>query len=198
MKLISTCSCATILLATGTAFGQGTFVYDQQSVFNDSNSGSAYAPITESQPFGQSFTPALANVAFIRLFLGNGVPLDPGPATLYINLRADSITGPILSSTQPVILAPGFQGPATFLFDTPVAVTPGVMYYFQPVVGIGNIWDAAGRPNTYPGGTIFGLGISNPALDLWFREGIVVPEPSCATFFLVAAGTLIIVRRRAT
>jgi hypothetical protein len=41
-------------------------------------------------------------------------------------------------------------------------------------------------PNTYPGGTIFGLGRANPVEDLWFREGIVVPEPSAAQMIFLA------------
>jgi hypothetical protein len=197
MKRTSTCILITFVLATALR-GQGTFLYDQQSSTDDTYSGHASPPITENQPFGQSFTPSLSGVDFIRLYLGNGVPFDNGPATLHINLRADSITGTILDSTQPLTLAPGFNGPATFIFSNPVRLTAGTMYYFQPVVDIGGIWGAAGSPNNYnyPGGTIFGLGVPNAAEDLWFREGIIVPEPSSAALILLGTGCWFLSRRR--
>jgi hypothetical protein len=39
----------------------------------------------------------------------------------------------------------------------------------------------------YPGGTAFYHGVSDPTEDLWFREGIVVPEPS-SIFLLLTGG----------
>jgi hypothetical protein len=43
----------------------GTFIYDQQSS-TEANLGEAAVVIQSSQPVGQSFTPSLSSVGFIR------------------------------------------------------------------------------------------------------------------------------------
>src|SRR6185369_273897 len=96
---------AILALATFTLYGQGTFIYDQQSadeghVFGD-------ASIQLDQP-GQSFTPSLSSVGFIRLFLQDGRPGNSSGATVHINLRGTSITGPILGSTDGVFMDDSF------------------------------------------------------------------------------------------
>ena len=126
-------------LAALRVFGQGTVIYDQQSAVEGASSESG-GIITTSQPFGQSFTPTFSSVGFIRLWVsdlagGNGIG-----STVSVNLRAGSITGPILTSTDPVFLpdafgnGPGNRGYPDFFFSTPATVTPGATYYFQPVL----------------------------------------------------------------
>jgi hypothetical protein len=184
-KFVTSSICALFAL---TAHGQGTFVYDQQSS-DESLPGEAVAGIQAYQPIGQSFTPALSAVGFIRLQL-----LDPNPgnglgAVILIHLRANSINGTILASTEMVSLPDGTPGPASFvnfLFSAPVAVAPNTTYYFQPVVQSGDVM-LAGRyiPGTdYLGGTEYLQGQPGND-DLWFREGIRVPEPSITGFFLL-------------
>jgi hypothetical protein len=172
------------------ARAQGTFQYDQQSVFNDTTLGETASGIMANQPMGQSFTPSLSSVDFIRLQLYEGNS-GTGPGTgVYLNLRSGSITGPIVSSTAPVFLANGWLAAyVTFTFPTPVPVTPGVTYYFQPIVQSGDWSVGTYNPGyNYPGGTAIGRGIPNPASDLLFREGIIVPEPSSASLLLLAGG----------
>jgi hypothetical protein len=84
----------------------------------------------------------------------------------------------------------GFEGYPNFVFLNPVPLTPAVSYYFQPVLESGDAMIVAGDGGyKYPGGTMFIQG--SPALqDLWFREGIIVPEPSSAWLALVGAGVL--------
>src|SRR5450759_118257 len=117
------------------AHGQGTFIYDQQSS-TEANYQEGGADIQQNQIIGQSFMPQLSSVGFIRLFIYNGVLGDTSAATVHINLRTNSISGMILSSTTPVSVPSGslFAGPLDFFFSTPVPVTPGFSYYFQPVV----------------------------------------------------------------
>ena len=183
--------------STSSLQAQGTFIYDQQS--SDENvPGEAAAGIQVNEPVGQSFTPSLSTVGFIRLQLFDINPGNSLGATLYVNLRADSITGTILASTDPVSLPDSFPSPSSvgfvnFFFSIPVSVTPGTTYYFQPVVDVGGAW-AIGRfipTSNYPGGTEFLQGQPGPN-DLWFREGIVaIPEPSAGVLGLLGLGVLV-------
>jgi hypothetical protein len=188
LKVLSFCGA---LSCSALARGQGIFVYDQQSVTNDSAGGEGAPIIQSSQPIGQSFTPTLSSVGFIRLFVGDSAFNGLG-ATMYVNLRADSITGPILGSTDPVFMRDGFAGRTNFLFGSPVAVTPNVTYFFEPVVQSGDLWGIVDDPNYhYAGGTAFGFGQPQPPFDLWFREGIIIPEPCGVSLILLAAGILV-------
>jgi hypothetical protein len=175
------------------AVAQGTFIYDQQSANETAGGGGAVA-IQANEPIGQSFAPALSSVGFIRLFLSDNA-FDSVGATVYVNLRTNSITGPILSSTDPVFMPDRFSGYTNFIFVTPVAVVPGVTYFFQPVVQSGDSWSVvAYNSYNYQGGNAFEQGLSLPSIDLWFREGIVVPEPSSLSL-LIGSGVLFYVRR---
>jgi PEP-CTERM motif len=147
-----------------------------------------------SQPIGQSLTPVLSSVGFIRLQLFDVNPGNGQGATLYVNLRTSSITGPILVSSDPILLPDGFPGNnipgfVNFFFSSSPSVVPGLTYYFQPVVQSGDAW-AIGRfvPN-YTGGTEYINGQPGNN-DLWFREGIVVPEPSSALLVLLGGGVV--------
>jgi hypothetical protein len=70
-----------------------------------------------------------------------------------------------------------------------------VTYFFQPVVQSGDSWSVvAYNSYNYQGGNAFEQGLSLPSIDLWFREGIVVPEPSSLSL-LIGSGVLFYVRR---
>jgi hypothetical protein len=105
-------------------YGQGAFIYDQQSA-NETTGGGGAVAIQVNEPIGQSFTPALSSVGFIRLFLSDNGFNSVG-ATVYVNLRTNSITGPLLSSTDPVFMPDRFSGYTNCIFVTPLAVVPGV------------------------------------------------------------------------
>ena len=180
------------------AHAQGTFIYDQQSVPNDTTGGEGAPIIQANGPVGQSFTPLLPGVGFVRLFLGDSSRNGIG-ATIFLNLRSDSMTGPILGSTQPVFMADGFTGRTNFLFPTEVAVSPGTTYIFELVVQSGDNWSVIDDPQfNYPGGTAFGQGLPALPFDLWFREGIIVPEPSSIALAMsgLACFAVLIRRRR--
>jgi hypothetical protein len=107
--------------------------------------------------------------------------LQPGNGTggsVSISLRGESITGPILGTSDAVSLPDGFgngsRGFVNFFFATPVQLTPGTTYYFQPVVQSDDTFVALGdRFYNYSGGNAYLSGVANATLDLWFREGIV-------------------------
>ena len=178
-------------LATFTAHSQGTIIYDQQSSTNSLSFGAGVL-IQQNGPLGQSLTPNLSSVGFVQLILNDGNINDGLGATLLVNLRADSISGTILSSSDPMALPNGFSafsGPVNFSFSTPAPVTPGTLYYIEPIVQSGGPWaiEFAGE-DVYPGGTAIINGQSSLMSDLWFREGIVVPEPSVLVLFGLGAG----------
>ena len=172
-----------VSIAAVSSFAQGVFVYDQQAADENTIGGFA-AAIQPNQPVGQSFTPTITSVGFIRLKLSDSAINGLG-ATVYLNLRSDSISGPILATSDSVVMPDGFAGYPNFYFVTPVPVTPGTTYFLD-VIASGDLWAITGyNTYNYAGGTAFGNGIANPASDLWFREGIVVPEPSLEALFLV-------------
>ena len=183
------------------AYGQGTFIYDQQSaVEGAAQDGGGF--IQTNQPFGQSFTPTLSAVGFIRLWLNDVYPGNGIGATLYVNLLSNSITGAVMGSTAPVSLPDSFGdngsgGYVNFFFPTPVALSSGTPYFFQPVVQVGGdtLLAAGSGFYLYPGGTMYSHGNAT-LLDLWFREGIVVPEPSSITLFLIGSGLVAWHRRK--
>jgi hypothetical protein len=173
------------------AHSQGTFVYDQQSSTDEfvPQYGSGGVMQQIQPPWGQSFTPSLFGVDFIRLKMDDGNLNDAAGASIYINLRANSISGPILGSTDPVAMPSLFAGNPTFFFPATVAVTPGVVYYFEPIVeaGSGN-WNIISGPYNYAGGSRWAAGAPVLASDLWFREGLyVVPEPSSVLLLLLGS-----------
>ena len=184
-----------VLVAAGlSAHGQGTFVYDQQS--SDESSVAGDASIQGDQP-GQSFTPTLSSVGFIRLFLQDGRPGVAGGATVYISLRSTSISGTILGSTDPVTMPDSFVGFTNFFFSTAIPLIPGTTYFFQPVVQSGDFWHvAAYNSYNYPGGMEFTGTTPFPNNDLWFREGVVVvPEPLSASLVVFGTGAFALTAR---
>ena len=180
--------------------GQGTFVYDQQSG-DESTLIGAVTTIQSHQPIGQSFTPSTTAVGFIRLSLNDATPGNSAGATVFVNLRANSITGTVLGSSDAVSMPDNFgrgtNGYVNFFFPSPVTLIPGTTYYFQPVVQSGDTWQvgAYNFPVNYAGGTAYYDGVASGSDDLWFREGIVVPEPSTICLGIFGAATIILFGR---
>jgi hypothetical protein len=188
---------ASLSLTVTLTHGQGTFVYDQQSSV-EGHYGELAADVRTNQPFGQSFTPSLSSVGFVRFFLWDGRFGAGSNLTTYVTLHSGSSTGPIIGTSDSLLLAPGFNAPQDFLFPSAVTVIPGTMYFLQLVGQSTTPWltDVGPLPD-YPGGDAFAFGAPLPySEDLWFREGIVVPEPSVCLLGLIAACAFVHVRRR--
>jgi hypothetical protein len=185
------------MLVAFAAFGQGTFVFDQQS--NTDETPPRYGsgvPIQTFAPYGQSVTPSLQAVGFIQLKLNDGSPGDGRGATLYVNLRTDSIADPILGTTTPVTMLDLFTGTASFFFLNDVQVTPGLTYFFEPVVQSGGNWNIDAWEYNYEGGMVFyNGGLPASGSDVWFREGLFVPEPASALLVVVGVGAFLFVRQ---
>jgi PEP-CTERM motif len=83
-----------------------------------------------------------------------------------------------------------FDAQPNFLFSIPVSVVPGTTYYFQPVLISGGTGIGGEFITDYLGGMEFFQGMPFVKRDLWFREGIVAPEPSVWSLLLVSGGAL--------
>jgi hypothetical protein len=189
--------CPLLLFVASSACGQGTFIYDQQSSTNEIPVPFGFGTIIQdaSPGGGQSFTPSLNGIDFIRLLLLDANPSNGLGATLYVNLRTNSITGPILASTASVALPDSFDGVVNFFFTNTVPLSPGRLYYFEDVVRFGDQWRDMNGEYNYPGGMAFALGVASPGADYWFREGIV-PEPSSVLLLLLGGTASFAVRQR--
>jgi hypothetical protein len=187
---------ASLALAVTCAFGQGTLVYDQQSSSDETLPASGANSLWDFAN-GQSFTPALPFVDFVNLMFQDANSNDGLGVGVYVTLRSGSITGPIIGSSPAVSLPNAFAGPATFLFPAEVPVTPGVIYYFNVVPQSGGPFSTFGSAfYNYPGGTAFVGTHPDPTADLWFREGITVPEPSSTALLLLAGAAFACLRRK--
>ena len=179
------------------ALAQGTFQYDQRS-WPVPIPANVLEYIQPNEPIGQFFTPSLSFVGFVQLELFDAHPNNGLGATVYINLRSNSINGPILASTDPVFLpdTPIGGGVTNFLFPSAAAVVPGTTYFFEIALQSGDLWliNSLGA-NDYSAGTEFLQGAAQPLEDFWFREGVVIPEPS-TTALLLVAGALFCVQRK--
>lgn len=142
-------------------------------------------------PWGQSFTPGLGSIGFVRLKLLDGNLNDGLGATVYLNLRSGSIAGPIVGVSAPVSMPAFFRGVAEFDFPQAIPVSPGLTYFYEPVVASGGTWNIVGGTLfPYSGGTAYESGVP-VAFDDWFREGILVPEPSTGALGLLGLAMLL-------
>lgn len=186
---------------------QGTFLFDQQSSTDETappfGSGLLLPYQTSLPGDGQSFSPTLTSVGFIRLMFDDATPGDGLGASVFVNIRSGSITGSIIGVSGSVSMLDGFRGPMTFTFGSGVPVVPNTSYFFEPVEipsGPPNFangpWNVAVGQYNYSGGTAFLNGTANGAQDFWFREGVVVPEPSSVALLLAGAALFVVRRKR--
>lgn len=190
-RLGYTCYSVLVILALHqVAWAQGTLAYDQQSA--TSGFGPGGSPIQLLNPAGQSFTPAAGFVGFVQFQFLDHIPNNLAGSTVFINLRQDSMTGPVLAATPTVFMRDGFFGITSFYFARNVAVSPGREYFFEAVLQSGDDSDILSGAYGYAAGTAYFLGQPTPSgNDLWFREGYIVPEPSTLCFGLLGTALLV-------
>lgn len=169
---------------------QITYVfYDQVSYMPEGVHGGAAWPLNVPEQYrpGQSFTPWSPFIDFIDLGVGGS---QSQGGSVYVVLRSDSITGPIIASTDPIAIPPGgSSGWTRFIFPSRVEIRPDETYYFQPVLEPGGCAYVVGYNMTrYTAGRAFFGTQSQRGMDMFFREGrietVAVPEPSTAVLVL--------------
>lgn len=188
------------LIAIGAAQSQGTLIFDQQSSTDETHNTGGLS--LQFYGFvGQSFTPSLSAVRFVRVKLVDLASANGIGGTLVMNLRSNAINGPILGTTT-LTLENGFSGSTNFVFANAIPVVPSLTYFFETSVITGDDWAVRTMSNVpgdnYPNGMVFGGLFPASAGDLWFREGIiVVPEPTTVSLMFVGGGLVaLLVRRR--
>ncbi len=101
-----------------------------------------------------------------------------------------------LAVSEVVEIPKGFYGYVVFRFQNSVPLTPETTYFIearrrsdlyshQPAV----FWHGDFRLE-YPRGMAWDGGTAVPRVDVWFQEGIVVPEPTTGALLLVGLGAL--------
>ena len=158
---------------------------------NDATSPSALFSwdLKNGFPVAQEFVPQLAGLDFVDLVMGS-VEVDPG-ATFQVTIRQSQITGTVLGTSE-AVQGFGQAAPsiAHFTFASTVPLTPGNAYVLELLYAPSR-WTVGADPSAaYADGRMIGGGGSLDNYDLWFREGIGVPEASCLVLFLVGAVTL--------
>src|SRR6266498_576874 len=184
-----------LLLTTSRLSGQGLLVDQASGTLDEVVTVTTQIPDNQ---IAQSFTPSLSAVGFVQF--SEVVPAFPGnnAVTFTVNLREGAYNGPILSSTTPVVLVNHFTQIGTFFYPANIPVTPGQLYFFEPVLLSAGFLDVGYKaPSSYLGGDAWNNGVpSGGTADYWFREGIVgVPEPATIWLLLLGSGVFIWRRR---
>ena len=145
--------------------------------------GTLFQNLSVFSPMVQSFTPTMTSLNFVNL-----LPID-GSATVEVSILLGSISGTILGTSQPTII-PFSLAPtvSSFSFSTPAELVPGDLYVIEPFVVSGDTLIGSTDTNNYAGGNQILGGVIQPNNELWFQEGISVPEPG--TLLLLGTGLI--------
>jgi hypothetical protein len=184
------------LLAAVLFLGLRLYSTGQEFMADQANGSINDPPVVSGLPLpgsiAQSFTPLLPSVDFIQVDI---YLLTSDPQTFYFNLRANDPNSPIFASTVPVVLSNRSNKKELFYFPNSVSLIPGNVYFFEPVdASNGRMSIGYLSPSGYTRGDLWSNGGKDPDADLWFREGVIVPEPSAA--ILVGLGGLILLFRQ--
>ena len=151
------------------------------------------------EQFTQSFIPSLSAIDFAALEFESGTGNAKVEVKLYDDSAEPSVATLIGTSTAITMSSPfvnsglGIAGIETFYFSSPISLTAGDTYYLQPVlVSGGASWTFETIiGDTYPNGELNVNGYPFATqTDMWFQEGITVPEPGtlaligCAGLFV--------------
>ncbi len=204
LKITCTASLWTVLILPDLSASQ-TFAGTIDIVDQSQTEVDVVIGIPEVDTMWQTFTPELSAVDFVELQMFDS-SLDTNGGSLFLRIREDTIDGDILGTSPVTFLEDCFQfpegpgcgmiatdlAPVRFEFLESVLVNPGQTYLIEIVFDGGDSLGVAFAADNYAGGVGFVEGFDQFDLDLTFREGIVVPEPSTALLFgvvcLIAGG----------
>lgn len=168
-----------------------SFVVDQR---NDNFEPGLFNNIEFFTPIGQEFVPRFNSLNVVELYTDDFGGTNGLGASLFTNIRFDTIVGTIVGTSSLVTLPDNFEGITQFNFPSFVSLNPNQRYVIEVRVASGDVWAVAssGGPNsTYPDGRWIIQGQPRENNDLWFREGttVQVREPISNIGFLTL-GTL--------
>ena len=190
MKNIS-CSCVIIyVIICPLAFGQSVLI-DQRCDPTPNRYGDYYYTTDAegvSRSLGQQFVPTFSALNFVDFYVYS-TDAEYVSALIY----QDSLSGPFLGQSQGSRVA-GYQQ-ARCIFKNEIPLIAGQRYVIEALATGG---PAGGNPNyvlVYANGAAdstyaYGNWLYNttPPRDLWFREGLIVPEPSMFALAGLALG----------
>ena len=189
MKHVTVAVCC--WLAAANALSQGLLVDQASGTPNEITTESTTLP---GNAIVQSFTPSLSAVGFVQL--QTYISAASSGETVMINLRQDAYNGPIVRSTDPVFLINKGTAINTFYFSGNVPITQNQVYFFEPMVLSAGNWNIGYKPSSYDRGDMYSNGTpSGGFVDLWFQEGIVVPEPGTVGLLFLGTSLFLWYRR---
>lgn len=144
------------------------------TTFDQTNTGPPVGMLSQNlkdfSPLGQSFTPTLTSLNLVNLLT------EHGSATVKVNIRLGSISGPIIGTSQATVIPPSSSPRvSSFKFSPPLNLTPGDLYVIEPFADCGSTLIASTGRNSYTGGNQILGGVAQTKTDLWFQEGISAP-----------------------
>jgi hypothetical protein len=143
---------------------------------------------------GQEFTPSLTAMNFFDLYTADVNPHDGFGVILSMAIRRNQADGLEVGQSQNLALPDGFDGVTRFTFSDIVSLTPGVVHTAEvEIIGGTDSWALAMniRTDAYAGGRLVGdFGSVDSSVDAWFREGLIIPEPSAKWLLIFGACVL--------
>lgn len=187
------------LMFPANAEAQGVIIDQSNDQTNPRNL--AYWTLQVSTPVGQEFVPTLNAMNFVEAAF---TTREGGSSliTMQVLIHASTITGPVVgSSTMDTFSAPynfgGFGGVHRFEFSSTVPLVVGNVYVmdFVQQTPVGN-FIGTDPSMAYTSGQMIRGGVPFDGFDLWFREGLAVPEPSTALLVLLGFSLFFLIFRR--
>jgi hypothetical protein len=178
-KMIHKLGC--VLIALALSFTAAAAQADQFFSQDQANLVAPYEVynISALNPLEQTFIPALGRLNRIDLRIEDaGSDIGSG-AQIMVRVHQGTGSGPIVGSSQTILVPDGFSGYATFPFASQVTLNPGFLYTMEAVqssndIGSINYGWTTGNGDTYSKGSPSvggGFGIT-PAGDFLFRTGL--------------------------
>ena len=189
--ILSVGVCVAMILCPG-SLRAAIIAVDQELVFTPNGSDDMCLGISGFAPTGQSFTPTIGTMNAAEFRIMDGISNSLG-AQLEVRIRQGSITGTILGTSDVVTLPSDFNTsfggePVIFPFSTDVTLAPGSLHVLEiNTVSGDNLLvlvnqGLKSRGDAYTDGTLISSGSPDGyGSDCWFRQGVLVPEPSTLT-----------------
>jgi len=125
-------------------------------------------------PIGQEFVPSHTSLTFVDLWIQNSTSSADDSAYVYVVIRADSITGTELGTSNTVLIPKPFYDVVRFFFAVPVGLVPGQRHVIEartqgpggPLLAAGDLAGSCAGVS----GIFLGHRFANGE-DFWYRTG---------------------------